>query len=270
MTSVQHAQTLAISLHRLEVAGPLSEDLSSTVALCGKLWRMLLPCDTPEVADETIQEVMELVSSDSAFPVHSLNGQLRVVPALRANLVPSIRETLGQHCAARQSANDLHEAAGAVLFALPTLCQDDERVVKLRRGGVGGAVSIHLKNISRNRTEAGIAVLGLVPLFSGANPYVITAGLLACLLATGKATRLHIPEREATVYWGVIRSPVHGGLAATDTVILTTNSERALYDLQPLGEKEVGLALSQLEEWGTVKETIKHGWRACESYRLRD
>ena len=160
---------------------------------------------------------------------------------------------------------EMDDLTNTVLYCLlpSTVTTDTDRFILMKTGGVGGAKSIKLGNISELKildfleTLAGILLIGGEDKYK-ANPIVVCAGLLLILHGIIKVATLEISEDEASVLWGLHLAKNKQNNCCDEQAILSkTNSEREKYGCEVITEKVMRKALSKLVSYKCVEHLTK-------------
>ncbi|WP_018605565.1 hypothetical protein [Uliginosibacterium gangwonense] len=99
---------------------------------------------------------------------------------------------------------------------------------------------------------------------------LIAAGILAVLGSLYKAVKVKIPEREATVFWGLVRSPKQDDGAITEAMLLEhVNAARQSVGRDALKPIELTSSLHDLKRMRSVEQMVDHPdtWRIVEKHK---
>ena len=109
------------------------------------------------------------------------------------------------------------------------------------------------------------------------HPIIIAAGLLIMIASFTRAITVEFSEREASVFWGLIKACDDEKVATLDAVLERTNEVRNNVGLNSLNEGEIRLALSVLESINCISPVeekqdtwiIKESWSKHSSTRRK-
>lgn len=101
------------------------------------------------------------------------------------------------------------------------------------------------------------------------HPILIAAGLLIMISSFTRAFQIEFSEREASVFWGLIRACGRKKLAHFDAIVDKTTEVRCEAGLDPLSRVQVEAALKLLQSTESIRRVSKKPavWRIRERWK---
>ena len=275
MAHIRTPENILIALARLEDELP---------ALVGEVWgavdepfgETLGALRASTTAEEARRLAVALVRmlKPHAKAMRRLNAEIAAVAALREAVESDLADV-----AARMgfSAAGVSASATILLQMLPSVAEAEEgsRHIWIKPGGLEGATSLKLKNIDPSPADLVTLGAGLVTagsdMLDKPHPLVIAAGLLASMASMAEMATGQIEEREASVFWGLIKARDGTGAAGEAAIVRHTNITRQRLGLEALDAREVRNALQRLGEMKSVARTVGPAdrWRIVERFTIK-
>jgi hypothetical protein len=144
------------------------------------------------------------------------------------------------------------------------------RSVTIPQGGLGGAKSVKLRNlmVHTGKVAEFFAHSAIFAVHGSAHPSPLLTALGVVLLANcvREGMTVHIPEQDATVFWGLIeaqKNPGNNKSAPESDILALTNQERGKVHLGILPPEAITRSLHHLAAIKCVKKVAGNPVRWC-------
>jgi hypothetical protein len=194
--------------------------------------------------------------------------------ALRQSILPILRGSLGDENSADYYATSILHG---VVSPAPVEQPVEVRGVTVAPHGLW-ATTVKLRNFLVHPGKVaefiGHSALCTLHGLPHPNPVLIGLGLVLLANCAREAATIHIPEHDATVFWGLIQAQKKSGNEASapeSEVLALTNAERNQAKLGTLQPEDITRALDRLADLKCVEKIAGNPtrWRIIEKYKIK-
>lgn len=274
--SVKHATNLLVALIRLKDVLPDLVGQEAWKRVGDDFIVQLNQLNRSTTDDELIELAVKLGETIAAFGAarQHLYEEVLALSLLREAVEDRLGETMHADALDSRSTEDAIITLQLLIdLELEDIGEEETRTLTLAPGGLGGGKSVKVENFRINYEEIAEAAAGAVmtgvDIAGKPHPLVISAGILLIIQGILGAITVPITEREASVFWGLLKAQRTSSGVDELSLIKEVNAERARFGLHRLSDGLIIHTLRELEKLKSV-ELVDGAWRIVEEYKVRD